>query len=263
MSDERVTAKLDGRVLYLVLNRPEKRNAIDRAMVEQLLERLDEADLHPEVKVVVLRGAGSDFCSGADLKELLGFLERSPDELVEDALQLGQVFLRIRQIPKPFIAAVHGRALAGGCGLALACDLVVARSDATFGYPEVSRGFVPAMVMALLRRAVGEKVAFDLAASSRLVDAEAALQLGLVSRVVAAERFETELAQLAESLASSSATALALTKRLFYALDSMDFPEAIRVGARVNALARSTPDFRASVEQFLGTRERSTHEPQA
>lgn len=262
MSDERVTAKLDGRVLHLTLNRPEKRNAIDRAMVDQLLERLDDADLHPEAKVVVLRGAGADFCSGADLKELLGSRERSPEELVEEALKLGQVFLRIREIPKPFIAAVHGRVLAGGCGLALACDLVVARSDATFGYPEVSRGFVPAMVMALLSRAVGEKVAFDLAASSRLIGAELALQLGLVSRVVAPERFETEVAQLAESLASSSATAVALTKRLFYALESLDFSEAVKLGARVNALARSTPEFRASVEQFLRSRERSAHEPQ-
>jgi methylglutaconyl-CoA hydratase len=237
--------------LQLTLNRPEKRNAIDRAMVERLLELLDEADLDTRVRVVVLRGAGSDFCAGADLGELLDSVDASQEELVADALRLGQVFVRMRQIPKPFVAAVHGRALAGGCGLALACDIVVARSDATLGYPEVARGFVPAMVMALLRRCAGEKAAFDLAASGQPVSAERARELGLVSRVIPPERFETEVGQLAESLASSSATALALTKRLFYAIDMMDFSEAVKLGAKVNALARSTPDFRESVGRFL------------
>ncbi len=251
MSADRVTARVAGGVLHLTLNRPEKRNAIDRLMVEQLLERLDEADLNSKIKVVVLRGAGSDFCAGADLGELLASVDVSEDEHLQDALRLGQVFVRIRQIPKPFVAAVHGRALAGGCGLALACDLVVARSDATLGYPEIARGFVPAMVMALLRRSVGEKAAFDLAASGRLVGAAQAQEMGLVSRVVAPEEFEAEVMHLAESLASSSGTALALTKRLFYAIDMMDFSEAVRLGAKVNALARSTPDFRESVERFL------------
>ncbi|GIW50878.1 MAG: enoyl-CoA hydratase [Gemmatimonadales bacterium] len=251
MSADRVAARADGSVLHLTLNRPEKRNAIDRAMVDQLLELLDEADLNAAVKVVVLRGAGSDFCAGADLRELLGSLESSEEEHLKDALKLGQVFVRIRQIPKPFVAAVHGRALAGGCGLALACDIVVARSDATLGYPEIARGFVPAMVMALLRRSVGEKAAFDLAASGRLISAERAREMGLVSRVVPPEQFETEVSRLVESLASSSVTALALTKRLFYAIDMMDFSDAVRLGAKVNALARSTPDFRESVERFL------------
>jgi methylglutaconyl-CoA hydratase len=220
-------------------------------MVEELLDSLDDADLDPQVKVVVLRGAGSDFCAGADLKELLKSVDSSQEELVEEALRLGQVFVRMRQIPKPIVAAVHGRALAGGCGLALACDIVIARSDAIFGYPEIARGFVPAMVMALLRRSAGEKVAFDLVASGRLVDAVRAQELGLVSRVAAPEQFETEVGQLAESLASSSGTALALTKRLFYAIDMMDFGEAVRLGAKVNALARSTPDFRESVQRFF------------
>lgn len=251
MSADRVAARVDGGVLHLTLNRPEKRNAIDRLMVDQLLERLDAADLDSKVKVVVLRGAGSDFCAGADLGELLGSVDASEEEHLRDALRLGQVFVRIRQIPKPFVAAVHGRALAGGCGLALACDMVIARSDATLGYPEIARGFVPAMVMALLRRSVGEKAAFDLAASGRLVGAAQAREMGLVSRVVPPEQFEAEVMHLAESLASSSVTALALTKRLFYAIDMMDFSEAVRLGAKVNALARSTPDFRESVERFL------------
>lgn len=251
MSADRVTLRKDAGVLQLTLNRPDRRNAIDEAMVERLLECLGEADLAHDVRVVAVRGAGTDFCAGADLHELLASVDRPPEENSASATRLGEVFIRMRELPKPIVAVVHGRALAGGCGLALACDLVMARSDATFGYPEVSRGFVPAMVMAMLRRAVGEKAAFELVATGRTVGADAARQLGLVSRVVAAEQFESEVAQLLAGLAASSVSALALTKRQLYAIDLMEFPEAIRLGARVNAVARSTPDFRQAVERFF------------
>ena len=251
MSADRVALRKDGGVLHLTLNRPDRRNAIDEPMVERLLECVAEADLAHDVRVVALRGAGTDFCAGADLHELLASVEKPPEDNTASATRLGDVFIRMRELPKPIVAVVHGRALAGGCGLAMACDLVIARSDATFGYPEVSRGFVPAMVMALLRRAVGEKTAFDLVATGRTVTAEIALHMGLISRVVAAEQFESEVAQLLGGLAASSPSALALTKRQLYAIDMMDFPEAIKLGARVNAVARSTPDFRKAVEQFF------------
>ncbi len=251
MSADRVTMRKDGGVLHLTLNRPDRRNAIDEPMVERLLECVAEADLAHDVRVVALRGAGTDFCAGADLHELLASVEKPPEDNTASATRLGEVFIRMRDLPKPIVAVVHGRALAGGCGLAMACDLVIARSDATFGYPEVSRGFVPAMVMAMLRRAVGEKTAFDLVATGRTVTAEVAVHLGLISRVVAAEQFESEVAQLLGGLAASSPSALALTKRQLYAIDLMDFPEAIKLGARVNAVARSTPDFRKAVERFF------------
>lgn len=251
MSADRVTMRKDGGVLHLTLNRPDRRNAIDEPMVERLLECVAEADLAHDVRVVALRGAGTDFCAGADLHELLASVEKPPEDNTANATRLGDVFIRMRDLPKPIVAVVHGRALAGGCGLAMACDLVIARSDATFGYPEVSRGFVPAMVMAMLRRAVGEKTAFDLVATGRTVTAEVALPMGLISRVVAAEQFESEVAQLLGGLAASSPSALALTKRQLYAIDLMDFPEAIKLGARVNAVARSTPDFRKAVERFF------------
>jgi methylglutaconyl-CoA hydratase len=164
------------------------------------------------------------------------------------------VFIRIRGLPKPVAAIVHGRALAGGCGLASACDLVLAHVDAQFGYPEVRRGFVPAMVMAMLRRAVGEKTAFDLVATGRLLTAEEAQRVGLVSRVLPAELFEEDAAALLSMMAAGSAAALALIKRQLYEIDGMRFADAIALGARVNATARSTPDFARAVSQFLDKR---------
>jgi len=251
VSAERVAARAEGPVLHLTLNRPEKRNAIDEAMVEALLEQLETARLSAEVGVVALRGAGTDFCAGADLHELLASVDRSAEANVAAARRMGKVFLQMRDLPKPVVAIVHGRALAGGCGLATACDMILARDDAVFGYPEVHRGFVPAMVLAMLRRAVGEKAAFDLVASGRSVAAEEALRMGLISRVVPAGRFETDVAHVLAELAGLSASAVALTKRQLYAVDTLPFPEAIDLGAEVNALARSTPDFRTAVARFF------------
>jgi methylglutaconyl-CoA hydratase len=251
VSADRVLARAEGAVLHLTLNRPDKRNAIDGAMVDALLEQLEAADLASEVRVIALRGAGTDFCSGADLTELLASVDQSLDANAASAERLGQVFSALREIPKPVVAVVHGRAFAGGCGLATACDMVLARDDALFGYPEVHRGFVPAMVLGLLRRAVGEKVAFDLVATGRSVTAQEALALGLVTRVIPADRFETDVAHALADLAALSPSALALTKRLLYTVDMAEFDAAIALGARVNAVARGTPDLKEAVERFF------------
>jgi len=249
--EPRVVVRREGGIATLTLNRPEKRNALDRRMMAELKGALLECDLAADVRVVALRGAGKDFCAGLDLEELLASADLPPEENERRAMELGEIFVALRQLPKATIAVVEGRSLAGGCGLATACDMVVARAGAQFGYPEIHRGFVPAMVLTLLRRAVGEKVAFDLAATGRLVVAEEAEQMGLVSRVIPAEDFEAEVTKLLAQLAGFSASALALTKHQLYALDDLGFEAGIRLGARVNAVARQTPDFRAALRAFL------------
>ena len=248
---DRVVVTLAGGVLTATLNRPDKRNAIDTAMIDALLATLERADLDAEVRVVAVRGAGRDFCAGMDLNELLASAQHTVEQNRQAALHFGGIFVRMRQIPKPVVALVQGRALAGGCGLATGCDLVLAAESAQFGYPEVQRGFVPAIVMTLLRRAVGEKVAFDLAATGRLLDATEAAAVGLVSRVYEDADFEEQAGDVLRALAGSSASALALTKQQFYQLDGMTFEDGIRLGADVNAVSRSTPDFRAALTAFL------------
>jgi methylglutaconyl-CoA hydratase len=166
-------------------------------------------------------------------------------------MRLGSLFGRMRALPKPILAVVHGRALAGGAGLVTACDLALAGAGVQIGYPEIQRGFVPAMVMTLLRRAVGEKPALDLVLTGRILSADEAHALGLIGRVVADDALEREAAALEAGLAGASPSALALTKRLFYQLDGRSVEEGIALGARVNAVARQTPDFRAALVQFL------------
>ena len=251
MSVDRLAVVSVGGVLTATLNRPDKRNAMDTAMIDALRGALERAELDREVRVVALRGAGKDFCAGADLAELLASVDNTAAENEADAARLGSVFTTMRRLPKPVVGVVHGRALAGGCGLATACDLVIARADATFGYPEIQRGFVPAMVMAMLRRAVSEKAGLDLVLTGRLLAAQEARDIGLVSRVVPADSFEEDVRALLEQLAGSSPSALALIKRQFYDVEGRSFDDAVALGARVNAVARGTRDFREAVARFL------------
>src|SRR4029077_6392545 len=166
---DRVLESLTDGILTGTLNRPDKKNAIDSEMMDELGALRDRADLDAAVRLVVIRGAGQDFCAGMDLKELLASADQTLEQNRAAALHFAEVFVRMRRLPKPVVAVVQGRALAGGCGLATACDLILAAESAQFGYPEVQRGFVPAIVMTMLRRAVGEKIAFDLATTGRLL----------------------------------------------------------------------------------------------
>ncbi len=244
-------SSLESGILTLTLNRPDKRNALNAELIEALHQALERADLDAGVRVVLLRGAGRDFCAGADLDELLASADQTVSENESAALRLGSVFERMRALPKPVLAMIRGRALAGGAGLATACDLVLAGAGAQIGYPEIQRGFVPAMVMALLRRAAGEKVALDLVLTGRVLSAQDAERAGLVSRICPDGELEASALQLASQLAGSSGTAIALTKQLFYQMDGLSLNEGIARGAQVNAVARGTPDFRDAIARFL------------
>lgn len=246
-----LASRREGGILTLTLDRPDKRNALSSALIETLHQALESADLDADVRVVVLTGAGKDFCAGADLDELLASAEAAPEDNEAAALRLGKLFVRIRELPKPVVAVVRGRALAGGAGLMTACDIVLAGAGAQVGYPEVLRGFVPAMVMTMLRRVAGEKLALDLVLTGRLLSASEAYAGGLVSRVVADQSLDHEAAELTRALAAAPASAVALTKQLFHGLDGESFDQGIALGARVNALARQTPDFRDAIGRFL------------
>jgi len=248
---DRVLVQVAGGVMTATLNRPDKRNAIDTAMIDALLAALEQADLDAGVRVVAIRGAGRDFCAGMDLNELLASADHTLEQNRQAALHFSQVFVQMRKLPKPIVALVHGRALAGGCGLATACDLIVAAESAQFGYPEVQRGFVPAIVMTMLRRALGEKVAFDLATTGRVLDGTEAVAAGLASRVYEDADFEEQAGEVLRVLADASPSALAFTKQQFYQVDGLSFDDGLRLGADVNAVSRTTPDFRVALSAFL------------
>jgi methylglutaconyl-CoA hydratase len=252
MAEEQpVLYSVEGAVARITLNRPEKRNALNDAVIGGLKERLREASHDEQVRVVVITGAGKDFCSGADLSALQKIAQASVDENAEDARSLLELFVLIREVQLPVVAAVQGRALAGGAGLASACDIVLASASARFGYPEVKIGFVPAMVMAILRRNVSEKRAFELVTRGAEIGAEEAKQFGLVNQVFSAENFESEVAVYVSDFAKLSRSAVSLTKTLLYQMDGMSFSGALQTGADVNVIARLTEDCRERVGKFL------------
>jgi methylglutaconyl-CoA hydratase len=250
-AEEPLLVSREGGVARLVMNRPEKRNALNAALISALKAALREADADPEVRVVALEGAGKDFCSGADLSALRTIAEGSAMENLEDVDQLAELFGLPRRMRKPVVAIVRGRALAGGCGLATACDLVVAAESAQLGYPEVKIGFVPAMVMAILRRNVSEKRAFELIVRGAPIAAAEAERIGLINHVFPDDALDGEAAALLAELAERSPSAVQLSKRLLYHSDGMTFEAAIRAGADVNVVARMTEDMQAGVARFL------------
>jgi methylglutaconyl-CoA hydratase len=235
----------------ITLNRPDKRNALNDSLIAEIKRGLASAAADESVRAIVISGTGKDFCSGADLSALQKIAQASVSTNAEDARSLLDLFVQIRQIDVPVIAAVKGRALAGGCGLATACDLVLASETARFGYPEVTIGFVPAMVLAILRRNVSEKRAFELITRGEEIDARYAKEIGLVNQVFSEETFDEDVNAYLRRFAEVSSTAVALTKSLLYQVDGLAFLEALETGADVNVIARMTDDCQQGIAKFL------------
>jgi len=251
MENSPVLYTVEGAVAFVTLNRPEKRNALNDELVAGLKEALCDANAREEVRVVLVRGSGADFCSGADLSALRKISEGSVTDNLEDARSLMELFALVRRVRVPVVAAVRGRALAGGCGLATACDIVLAAASARFGYPEVKIGFVPAMVMAILRRNVGEKRAFELVTRGADISAAEAERVGLVNHVYEDAEFESRVESYVTDFGRVSGSAVTLTKRLLYQMDGLTFDAALQAGADLNTIARMTEDCQAGVARFL------------
>ena len=238
-------------IARITLNRPEKRNALNGEIVAELKAAINETGRDPQCRVVLLSGAGKDFCSGADLEGLDKTAQADILDNMAGARQTAELFLMMRKHPRPILAAVQGRALAGGCGLATACDIILAAESAQFGYPEVNIGFVPAMVMAILRRSISEKAALELVVTGETISAARAHELGLIHRIYSDDQFATEVTAYSKRLAAKSASAIMLSKRLLYNMDPMSFEAALEAGVEINAIARMTEDCRKGVERFL------------
>ena len=253
MTDENkvILYETEGAIARITLNRPEKRNALNDALIAGLKGALEHTKDDAALRAIVITGAGSDFCSGADLASLQKISGASVGDNVEDARSLMELFMLIRQLTVPVVAAVRGRALAGGCGLASACDIVLASATARFGYPEVKIGFVPAMVMAILRRNISEKRAFELLTRGAEISAEEAKAFGLVNQVFSEDNFEAEVTAYARGFEKASRSAVALTKTLLYQTDGMPFGDALETGVDVNVIARLTEDCQKGIAQFL------------
>lgn len=253
MEYKTIQLALDAGVATITLDRQEKRNAISRALVEELLAALDEVE-KSSAQVVILTGAGKAFCAGMDLEELKALLGRTHDENVQDSSRMAHIFRRIYDFPLPTIAAVNGAAIAGGTGFATMCDFTLAVPEAKFGYTEVRIGFVPAIVSSMLVWQVGHKIARDLLLTGRLIDAAEAHTFGLVNEVVELPHLMTRARELAAQLMGNSPSSVRATKRLINGFISAQLDHQIAKAVQDNARIRATADFREGITSFLEKR---------
>jgi methylglutaconyl-CoA hydratase len=253
MEYKTIQLAVDSGVATITLNRPDKRNAISFALLEELLAALDDVE-RSSAQVVILTGAGKAFCAGLDLDELKNLLGKTPDENVEDSSRMGRIFRRIYDFPLPTIAAVNGAAIAGGTGFATMCDFTLAVPEAKFGYTEVRIGFVPAIVSSMLVWQVGHKIARDLLLTARLFDAAEAHRYGLVNEVVSPDRLLPRARELAAQLMENSPSSVRATKRLINGFIAAQLDRQIDEAVRDNARIRTTADFREGITSFLEKR---------
>lgn len=249
-----VTSSDQASIRILTLSDPERRNPLSPAMVTGLLDALDQAEKDGGVRAVVLTGAGQAFSAGADLEFLKNVTQMGAEANLAHSRELMRLFHRLYTFPKPTVAAVNGPAVAGGAGLATACDVVVMSDQARIGYTEVKIGFVAALVGVILIRSVGEKHARELLLTGKLVSAQEAFRMGLVNKVVPAEGVLEEALAFAREITANAPASVSLTKELLNALPGMGLEDGLRLASIANAWVRETGDLAEGIAAFFEKR---------
>jgi enoyl-CoA hydratase/carnithine racemase len=250
-----VLYEFDAGVARVTINRPDARNALSQEVMQGLLDAFDRAAADPAVRVVVLTGAGEKaFCAGGDLGGS-GFRDKGFAERHHDRRSFADLFRRINRLGKPIVARVRGHCLAGGFGLALGCDLVVASDDSSFGTPEVKRGLFPMMIMATIFRNVGRKKGMELLLTGDRISAAEAARLGLINYAVPAEQLDAKVAELAAKVAAMSPAVVRLGRDAFYAMSDMGFDAALEYLQTMLTVNLGTEDAIEGVTAFLQKRD--------
>jgi methylglutaconyl-CoA hydratase len=248
-----ITYHVAGRVATITLDRAEKRNALNNAMVKELHTAFDDAEKDENVKVIVLKANGSSFCAGADLGYLQEMQQYTTQENEEDSKQLANLYKKIYTHSKVVIAAINGSAIAGGCGLVTVCDFAYSLPDAKYGYTEVKIGFVPAIVMVFLSQKIGTAKAKQLLLQGNIIDAKAALQLGLITEIVETqEQLISTVNDLAQQLCTQNASSsMQMVKKIFAETLGFSLDQTLDYAANMNANARQSVDCKKGIQSFL------------
>ena len=241
-----------GRIGIIIINRPDKRNALNSTVISELNEAFTGFEADDDVNVIILRASGSVFSAGADLQYLQELQTNSFDENLADSNNMKELFLKIYNLKKVVIAEVQGHAIAGGCGLMTVCDYAFTVPEAKFGYTEVKIGFIPAIVLVFLLRKISEARAKELLLSGQLIDAQRAYEIGLVSEVLATSELTNYVENFATSLVeSNSGSSMGLTKKLISQVQGMDIERALNLAAETNARVRESEDCKKGIAGFL------------
>jgi methylglutaconyl-CoA hydratase len=259
MPNSAVEVKVTGAVGTVVLNRPGRRNALSRAMIGQLQDAFSDLHLEKRVRAIVLTGAGSAFCAGMDLHEMHSAAtltdHEKQEEWVDTAEAYRELVVQMMELPKPIIASVNGPAVAGGAGLVLASDIVVAAPTAQFGLPEPRRGIIAGVVAPLLAFRAGGGTAARLILTSAIYSADEAYRLGIYHELIDEPRIWARCVQLGEECAAGAPEALQLSKRLLFETVGEHLATQLSVGAAMSATSRSTEAAREGLNAFVEKRQ--------
>jgi methylglutaconyl-CoA hydratase len=249
---EFVLTRKSGRIFEIILNRFDKRNALNSLFVQELTIAFLEADKDPEVRVIILKSMGKVFSAGADLEYLQQLQHNSLEANMEDSNQLKNLFKFIYLQKKIVIAQVEGHAIAGGCGLVTVCDFAFSVPEAMFGYTEVKIGFIPAIVSYFLIRKVGEAKARELLLTGKLVKADFMEKIGIVNEIIEPDKIDAYVMGFAEKLATeTSANSIAATRSLIAEIQTYRPFDALNYAAEMNARVRMHEDCRKGIAAFL------------
>jgi methylglutaconyl-CoA hydratase len=239
-------------VVTVTMNRPEKRNALNQELVVELTDVVNELSNDDNVRVIVITGAGDVFSAGADLKALEEMQTASYGDNLSDSQKLADLYMTIRRCAHPVIARVNGHAIAGGFGLVTACDFSVVDERARLGFTEVRIGFIPAIVMVLLRARLSDLMVRNLTLRGVLLTAREAQSIELVNRIVDGEHLDEAVKKLTDEIVrETSPAAVTATKRMIYDLQRPSMDEMLAVAVERNAQMRTTPECQAGIRAFL------------
>lgn len=251
MNYETIILKKEDGIATITLNRPQKRNAVNPKMLEELIDATYRVGCDPTIKVAVLTGAGKAFMAGGDLNELIPSVANGPFELRNSFQKGGQIVLNLRNMTKPVIAAVNGPAFGGGCSVALSCDIILASEHAKFNASFVNVGIHPdSGLIYFLPRLIGIAKACEMIFTGETIDAKEAERIGLVNRVVPARLLYPMTNELAKRLARGPSVAIGLAKVSLYQGLTMDLISVLEAEARAQSMCFLTEDFKEGINAF-------------
>jgi len=250
---EFVKTNILDRIGFIILNRPDKRNALNDQFVTELKESFTSFSKNDAVKVIVLKAEGTTFCAGADLEYLQQLQNNTYEQNLADSTHLMELYKLIYTLNKVVIAQINGHALAGGCGLVSVCDFAFSIPEANFGYTESRIGFIPAIVMNFLIRKIGESNARQMLLSGNVIKAQDALNYGIINTIVDSDdELEDEVIAFAQHLIiHNSSTSMELTKKMLADIQNMPLNDALTYAAKMNATARNSDDCKRGIQAFL------------
>jgi enoyl-CoA hydratase/carnithine racemase len=255
MSDYKaISFEKNDQIATIMLNQPERRNPLTWSTAWEIVAAFKEAEQDDDVRVIILAAAGKTFCAGGDLAEMAGFIKMTALELRDGGKAYPALYKAIRNIEKPVIAKVHGPALGGGCGMVACCDIAIASDKAKFATTEINVGMFPMVIAPILTHTIGRKKTMELGLTGAIIDAQEAMRIGLINRVVPEDQLDAAVMELANQIKARSNVPIRIGKTALNVMEDMDFDKALEYARHTNTIWFTSTDVKEGTDAFLEKR---------